>query len=77
MNIKHYHRVVTPWLKKINVSASSDKKALLISDECPSHLNIDLLKELGVYVMVVLIRITNTSHETNMEDMATFGTVNT
>ena len=43
MIIKHYHRVLNTWLKKINVSVISERKARLIFDGCPSHLNIDIL----------------------------------
>ena len=66
MIIKHYHRVLKPWLQTINVSMSSESKALIIFDECPSHLNIDMLKDLGGDGMVVLPRMTNTSHDTNV-----------
>ena len=55
MIIKYYHRVLKPWLQTINVSASSYKRALVICYGCPSHLNIDLPKELGVRGMVVLL----------------------
>ena len=58
--IKYYHRVLNPWLKAINGSAVSERKALLIFDGCPLHLNIDLLKELGGGVIVVLLCMTNT-----------------
>ena len=60
---------------KNNVNASSESKALLILDGCPSHLHIDLLKELGGDGMVVLLRMTNTSHKTNVDDLVTFGIV--
>ena len=50
---------------------------MLILDGCPSRLNIDLLKELGGYGMVVLLCMMNTSHETNVEDLVTFGIANT
>ena len=69
MIIEHYHRVLNPWLQTINVSASSERKVLLIFDGCLSELNIDLLKDMGEDGMVVLIRMKNTSHETNMEDL--------
>ena len=59
------------------LSASSERKALPIFDGCPSHLNIDLLKELGGYGMIVLIHMTNTSHETNMKDLVSFGIAET
>ena len=75
--IKHYHFALNPWLHTINVSASIKKKALLIFDGCPSHLNIDTLKDMGRYGMVVLIHMTNTSHDTNVEDLVTFGTAKT
>ena len=60
--IKHYHHVLNIWLQTINVSVSSERKELIIFDGFPLHLNIDLLKELGGYSMVVLFRMTNTSH---------------
>ena len=52
---------------------SSERKSLLIFDGYPSHLNIDLIKELGGDGMVVLLRTTKTSHETNVEALVTFG----
>ena len=77
MIIKHSYRVLDPWLKTINASASTERKALLIFDGFPSHLNIDLLKYLGGDGMVVLLCMTNTSHETNVEDLVTFGIAKT
>ena len=48
------------------------------SDNCPLHLNIDLLKELwGGVGMVVLLRMTDNSHETNVEARVTFGIAKT
>ena len=75
MILKHYHRVLKPWLQNINVSASSEMTALLIFDVCLLHLNIDLLKDMGADGMLVLICMANTSHDTNVEDLVTFGTV--
>ena len=79
MMIKYYYHVIKPWLQTINVSVSSEMKTLLIFDDCLSHLNIDLLKEMGGGGggMVVLLRMTNTSHETNVEDLVTFGITKT
>ena len=77
MIIKHYYRVLNPWLQTINVSASSESKALLIFDGCPSHLKIDLLKYMEGDGTVVPIHTTNTSHETNVEDLVTSGIVKT
>ena len=57
--IKHYHCVLNPWLQTINGSASSERKALILFDGCPSHLNIDLIKELGGDGMVVLLHMTD------------------
>ena len=48
-------------------------KALLIFDGCPSHLNIDLIKDLGRDGMAVLLRTMNTSHDTNVEYLVNFG----
>ena len=73
MIIKHCHLFLNPWLQTINGSASSDMKALLIFDGCPSHLNIDLIKDLGRDGMVVLLRTMNTSHDTNVEYLVNFG----
>ena len=73
--IKHYQCVLKP--SQFFLSASSERKALPIFDGCPSHLNIDLLKELGGYGMIVLIHMTNTSHETNMKDLVSFGIAET
>ena len=71
--IKHYHRVLNPWLQTINVSVSSERKELIIFDGFPLHLNIDLLKELGGYVIVALLCMTNTLHETNVDYLVTYG----
>ena len=60
--IKHYHHVFKPYLQTINFSSRSEMEAMIIFDGCISHLNIDLLKELGGDDMVVLIRMTKTSH---------------
>ena len=60
MIIKDYHCVLKPWLLKINVSARSERRSLLIFDGYPSYLNLDILKDLGVDGMVVLLRMTNT-----------------
>ena len=46
---------------------------MLIFGVCPYHLEIDLLKELGGDDIVVLFCMTNTLHETNVEDLVTFG----
>ena len=73
INIKHYHRVLNPWLQTINVSASNDMKEVLIFYGCPLHLSIYLIKDMGGDGMVALIRMINTSHETNVEDLVTFG----
>ena len=56
---------------------SSDRKAVLIFDGCPSHLNIGLIKELVGDGMVVLLLVKNTSHETNVEYMVNLGIVKT
>ena len=77
MIIKHYHCVLKPWIYTINVSAISERKSLIIFDGCPFHLNIDMLKELGVDGIVVLLHMTNTSHETNVEDLVAFGIAKT
>ena len=77
MIFKHYHCGLKPWLQTINVSASSERKALLIFDGYPLHLNIDLLKDLGGYGMVVFIGVTNNSHNTNVEYMVAFGIAKT
>ena len=45
---------------------------MLIFDGCPLHLDIYLLKDLGRYGMVVLLRMKNTSHENKIEDLVTF-----
>ena len=42
--IKHYHRFLKPCLQKINVSASSDSKELLIFYGFTELLKIDLIK---------------------------------
>ena len=73
INIKHCHLFVKTWLQTISVVVSSERKVLLIFDVCLSHLNIDTIKDIGVYGMVVLIRMTNTSNETKVEDLVTFG----
>ena len=67
--IKHYQNILNPWLQTINVSVSSDSKSLLIFDGFLLHLNIDLLKKLGGDGMLVLLCMTNTSHEINVEDL--------
>ena len=71
--IKLYHRILNPWLQTINVSVSSDSKSLLIFDGFILHLNIDLLKNLGGDGMLVLLCMTNTSHEINVKDLVNFG----
>ena len=73
MIIKHFHHVLNPWLQTINISEISDINSLLFFDGFPSHLNIDLLNDLGGYGMLILLRMTNTSHVTNVEDLVTFG----
>ena len=55
--IKHFHIFLKIWLQTINLSASSEMKALLVYGGCPLHLNIYLIKKLGGYGMVVLIII--------------------
>ena len=45
---------------------------LLIFDGFPSHLIIDMIKYMGGDGMVVLLRMTNTSKDTNVEDLVTF-----
>ena len=75
--IKHYHRALNSWLRTINVSANSERKAVLIFYVCPLYLNIDLIKDMGGDGMVVLLNITNTSHETNVEYLVTFGIAKT
>ena len=70
--IKHYQNILNPWLQTINVSVSSDSKSLLIFDGFLLHLNIDLLKKLGGGGMLVLLCMTNTSHEINVEDLLNF-----
>ena len=77
MVIKHYHHVIHAWLQSINVSANSESKSVLIFYGCLPHLNIDILKEMGGDVMVVLIRMKDTSHETNVEDLVNFGIAKT
>ena len=71
--IKHCHRVLNPWLQTINVSVSNDSKSLLIFDGFLLHLNIDILKKLWVDGMLVLLCMTNTSHEINVKDLVNFG----
>ena len=71
--IKHYHCILNPWLQTINVSVSSDSKSLLIFDGFLLHLNIDLLKKLGEDGMLVLLCMTNTSHEINVVDLVNSG----
>ena len=75
--VKQFHRVLEPWPQTIKVSASSARKAVLIFDGFPSHLNIDLLNYLGLCGMVVLLRMMNNSHETNVEDQMNFGIADT
>ena len=70
--IKYYYRVFKTWLQTINVSAISESKELIIFYGCPLHINIDLLKELRGDGTVVLLRMTNTSHDTNVEDLVNF-----
>ena len=69
--IKHYHQVLNPWLKTINGSARSERKALIIFYGFTLHPNIYLLKELWGDGMMVLLRMKNTSHETNVEELVT------
>ena len=71
--IKHCHRVLNPRLQTINVSVSSDSKSLLIFDGFLLHLNIDMLKKLGEDGMLVLLCMTNTSHEINVVDLVNSG----
>ena len=70
--IKYYYRVFKTWLQTINVSEISESKELIIFYGCPLHINIDLLKELRGDGTVVLLRMTNTSHDTNVEDLVNF-----
>ena len=77
MIIKHYHCVLNPWVQTINVSTSSYWNAVLIFDGCLLHLNIYLLKDMGGDVLMVLLSMTNTSYETNMEYLVNCGVIKT
>ena len=46
MIVKHYHCVLKQWIQTIKVSASIDRKALLIFYGFTSHLKIDMIKDL-------------------------------
>ena len=50
---------------------------MLIFDGCLSYLNIDMIKGLGGDGMVVLLCMTNTSYDTNVEYLVTFGITET
>ena len=63
--------------KTIKVSARIERKEVLLFYGCPSHLNIDLLKELRGDGIVVLFLMTNTSHDTNEDYLITFGIAKT
>ena len=48
MIIKHYHRVLNTCLQTINGSSRIESKAVPIFDGCTSHLNIYMIKDLGI-----------------------------